>query len=103
LSLSITLKLPTITLPTRKLCDNKSVVNNLSSRQELWCTVNQHRHPDVDLDANQNRFLTTEVHLHVIADELTPCVHDLPDQKHNDPFPYNPVNFVLEIMGTVLG
>jgi ribonuclease HI len=41
-------------LPARKnlflYCDNKLVVNKISSRQVLRQTVNQHHHPDVDIE-----------------------------------------------------
>jgi ribonuclease HI len=31
-------------------CDNKAVINTTNSRLDLRRTVNQHEHPDVDLE-----------------------------------------------------
>jgi hypothetical protein len=31
-------------------CDNRSVVDKISYRRQLRRTVNQHRHPDVDIE-----------------------------------------------------
>jgi hypothetical protein len=105
------------------LCDNKSVVNKITSCTELRRTVNQHRHPDVDIEMqvlheisqleaksciifvqhvrghqdtkNQKKFLSMEEQLNVTADELTHRARTLPDQKHHHPFPVNPVNFII--------
>jgi ribonuclease HI len=104
-------------------CDNKSVVNKISSRQELRRTVNQHRHPDVDIEmqvlhevsllekehlnftiqhvqghqdtTKLKRSLTMEEHLNVEADKLTHKARELPDQRQYHRFPMNPVNFIL--------
>jgi hypothetical protein len=99
-------------LPAKKklllYCDNKSVVNKLTSRQELRRTVNQHRHPDVDIEMqvlheislleakscfitiqhvrghqdtqNSKRSLSSEEHLNIVADELTHRARELPHQ-----------------------
>jgi hypothetical protein len=90
-------------LPAKKqlllYCNNKSVVKKLTSRQELRRTINQHRHPDVDIkmqvlhdislleakgcyvtiqhlyvhqDTQKLKHVfTAEEHLNIIADELT--------------------------------
>jgi hypothetical protein len=104
-------------------CDNKSVVNKISSQQELQRTVNQHCHPDVHIEMQVfhevslletniaivtirhvkghqdtkklKRSLMIEEHLNIEADALNQKARDLPDQRQYHPFPTNPVNFVL--------
>jgi hypothetical protein len=100
-------------------CDNKSVIKILNSRQELRCTVNQHRHPDVDVklqimhelhqlhetncitifehvkghqDTEKKGKLTTTEALNVEADALTHIARKLPDTKEYYKFPSNKVN-----------
>jgi ribonuclease HI len=91
-----------ITIPRQKdiflYCDNKSVVQTINSRLEVRRTMNQHRHPDVDIeqqtireiqmvndkkctiiilhvkghqDTVKKRQLRTEEALNVEADEVT--------------------------------
>jgi hypothetical protein len=105
---SLEIILPFLT-KIKLLCDNKSVVNKIISRTELRRTVNQHCHPDVDIEMqviheisqleaksciisiqhvrghqdtkNQKTFLSMEEQLNITADKLTHRARAIPDQK----------------------
>jgi hypothetical protein len=104
-------------------CDNKAVINTINSRLELRRTVNQHRHPDVDLEqqivheieslqrrscnikiehvkghqdtATHQRELTYEEILNIAADKLTHVARALPQVKEYEQLPTNKCNFKL--------
>jgi hypothetical protein len=104
-------------------CDNKSDVEKIKQCQEFRRTVNQHRHPDVDLelqvmqelanlktkgckisinfvrshqDKNKTIYdMTNKEYLNTLADKLTHKARSLPCQKYYYPFSANPVNLII--------
>jgi hypothetical protein len=114
-----------IGLPSEKelnfYCENWSVVNKIRERLQRRRTVNQHRHPDVDIElqlihelqllkskgciigihhvkghqdstSNKNK-LKVEEELNIFADQLTHKARTLPPVTKYEPFTINSVSF----------
>jgi hypothetical protein len=104
-------------------CDNRSVVNKINERMKYCRTVNQHRHPDTDIEIQLihqlqllkeqkskikiehvnghqdnnplQRTLRTEEHLNIYADDLTHKSRVLPTVSKYISFPENRVNLFI--------